>query len=78
LARGYNMGADWWCLGVLTYVLLTGRQPFTAQNVTDPMKVMKRIVDLEFEVSYPPYLSPASIDFMNQLLERRPAQRLGE
>jgi serine/threonine protein kinase len=29
LARGYNIAVDWWCLGVVTYVLLTGRQPFT-------------------------------------------------
>ena len=30
LAKGYNISVDWWGLGVLLYVLLTGRQPFSS------------------------------------------------
>ena len=29
LARGYGTSVDWWGLGVLMYVLLTGQQPFS-------------------------------------------------
>jgi serine/threonine protein kinase len=45
LGRGYNQSVDWWTLGVLAYVLLTARQPFSSPKTGDPMEVMRRIVD---------------------------------
>lgn len=30
---------DWWTLGVLMYVLLTARQPFSSPKTHDPMEV---------------------------------------
>ena len=39
LAHGYNFSVDWWGLGVLMYVLLTGRQPFSTPKTEDPMQV---------------------------------------
>eukprot|EP00798_Chlamydomonas_sp_ICE-L_P023624 gene23624-9152_t len=45
MGRGYNHSVDWWTLGVLMYVLLTARQPFTSPKTQDPMEVMRRIVD---------------------------------
>jgi hypothetical protein len=47
-----------WGLGVLMYVLLTGRQPFSTPKTDDPMVVMRRIVDENYQIKYPPYLSP--------------------
>jgi serine/threonine protein kinase len=38
LAHGYNYSVDWWGLGVLMYVLLTGRQPFSTPKTEDPMQ----------------------------------------
>jgi serine/threonine protein kinase len=58
LAHGYNYSVDWWGLGVLTYVLLTGRQPFSSPKTDDPMVVMRRIVDEQYVIKYPPFLSP--------------------
>lgn len=46
-----------WGLGVLMYVLLTGRQPFSTPKTDDPMVVMRRIVDENYQIKYPPYLS---------------------
>ena len=57
LAHGYNYSVDWWGLGVLLYVLLTGRQPFSSPKTDDPMVVMRRIVDDNWAIKYPPYLS---------------------
>ncbi len=51
---------DWWGLGVLMYVLLTGRQPFSSPKTDDPMVVMRRIVDENFHIKYQPYISPAA------------------
>ena len=60
LAHGYNTSVDWWGLGVLLYVLLTGRQPFSSPKTDDPMVVMRRIVDEGFAIKYPPYLSASA------------------
>ena len=43
LARGYNHTADYWCLGVTMYVILTGRQPFSGPNNSDKMTVRTSI-----------------------------------
>uniref|UniRef100_A0A383WC48 cGMP-dependent protein kinase n=1 Tax=Tetradesmus obliquus TaxID=3088 RepID=A0A383WC48_TETOB len=77
LAHGYNYSVDWWGLGVLMYVLLTGRQPFSSPKTDDPMVVMRRIVDENYVIKYPPFLSPAAKDLIQKLLERKPAKRLG-
>lgn len=77
LAHGYNFSVDWWGLGVLMYVLLTGRQPFSSPKTDDPMVVMRRIVDETWNIKYPPYLSAAAKDLISRLLERKPTRRLG-
>ena len=41
LGRGYNHSVDWWTLGVLMYVLLTARQPFSSPKTHDPMEVRR-------------------------------------
>ena len=77
LAHGYDMSVDWWGLGVVTYVLLTGKQPFTHPKTDDQMEIMKRIVDSSYQISFPPYMSPEAKSFIMGLLERRPSRRLG-
>jgi serine/threonine protein kinase len=77
LGRGYNHSVDWWTLGVLMYVLLTARQPFSSPKTHDPMEVMRRIVDERWPVKYPPYMSPEAKDLIQRLLERKPAKRIG-
>ena len=57
LVEGSHAAARRWGLGVLLYVLLTGRQPFSSPKTDDPMVVMRRIVDDNWHVKYPPYLS---------------------
>jgi serine/threonine protein kinase len=41
------------------------------------MQVMRRIVDDAWQITYPPYISPAGKDLISKLLERRPARRIG-
>jgi len=77
LAGGYTSAVDWWGLGVLTYVLLTGKQPFTHPRTDDQMEVMRRIVDQNYHISFPPYISAEAKNMILGLLERRPARRLG-
>ena len=80
LARGYGTSVDWWGLGVMTYVLLTGQQPFSQivnGKPEDPLTVMKRIVDKSWTISYPVYVSGYAVDIMQWFMERRSAKRLG-
>lgn len=77
LAGGYTSAVDWWGLGVLMYVLLTGKQPFTHPRTDDQMEVMRRTVDQNNHISFPPYVSAEAKSLILGLLERRPARRLG-
>jgi len=81
LSKGYGYAVDWWALGVLTYVIITSRQPFSLtadpSQRDDPLKVMRRIVDMMYKVQYPTYASEEVCDFMSQLLQRNAAKRLG-
>ena len=41
LNKGHNHGADWWCVGILTYECLTGTTPFVSD---DPMDGYRKII----------------------------------
>jgi cGMP-dependent protein kinase 2 len=41
------------------------------------LQVMRRIVDETWQITYPPYLSPAAKELIGRLLERKPARRIG-
>ncbi|XP_065346677.1 ribosomal protein S6 kinase alpha-5-like isoform X1 [Cloeon dipterum] len=73
---GHDIAVDWWSVGVLTYELLTGASPFTVEGEknTQP-EISKRI--LKTEPPIPKHLSPATCDFIAQLLVKDPRKRLG-
>lgn len=77
LARAYGTAVDWWALGVLTYVLTTGLQPFSKGQNDDPMSLMRRIVDHNWEISFPRYMSEEATDLISRLLQRMPSRRHG-
>jgi protein kinase A len=70
--KGHGKGVDWWCLGVFMFEMLTSTAPFCADS---PMKTYKKI--LAGVVMYPPYVSPAAQDLMQQLLHAKATKRLG-
>ena len=75
--KGYGYSVDYWSLGVLAYVMLTGKQPFNQPKTSDPMVVVRRIVDPDWDITFPPYVTPLAKDFINQLLQRDLKGRLG-
>uniref|UniRef100_A0A1I7RQA5 non-specific serine/threonine protein kinase n=1 Tax=Bursaphelenchus xylophilus TaxID=6326 RepID=A0A1I7RQA5_BURXY len=69
---GHGRAVDWWSLGALTFDMLTGGPPFTADN-------RKKTIDkiLKARLTLPPYLSPEARDLVKRLLRRNAETRLG-
>jgi len=72
LNKGHAFGADWWCVGILTYECLTGKTPFVSQ---DPMEGYRMII--KCSVPWESSFSSNAKDFMDKLLVVDPARRLG-
>jgi hypothetical protein len=73
--RGHGAGVDHWALGVVTYEMITGENPFYFEDMNQ-MTLFQAIVQ---EPMFPPGddASPEMIDFLSGLLEKDPIQRLG-
>jgi len=70
--KGHNLSCDWWSFGVLCYEFLTGYAPFEAE---DPMDVYNNI--LSEEPKFPMFFNGIARTFIEALLTRNPARRLG-
>ncbi|VBB31056.1 unnamed protein product, partial [Acanthocheilonema viteae] len=69
---GHNKAVDWWSLGALTFDMLTGGPPFTADN-------RKKTIDkiLKGRLTLPSFLSMEARDLIKRLLKRHVETRLG-
>ncbi|KHN81582.1 Ribosomal protein S6 kinase beta-1 [Toxocara canis] len=69
---GHGKAVDWWSLGALTFDMLTGGPPFTADN-------RKKTIDkiLKGRLTLPAYLSAEARDLIKRLLKRHVETRLG-
>ena len=75
LKRKYDEKCDLWSIGVILYILLTGRPPFDGNDDDEILRnVEKGVYD---KTSYPyPSLSPLSKDLINKLLQYEPEKRI--
>jgi cGMP-dependent protein kinase len=72
LNKGHGYGADWWCVGILSYECLTGGTPFVSN---DPMDGYRKII--KCRVQWPSAFTPAAKDFIDKLLCVDQTRRLG-
>ncbi|ORY94682.1 kinase-like domain-containing protein [Syncephalastrum racemosum] len=74
LRRGYGSPVDMWAVGVITYMLLCGYQPFQAE---DQAELMSEITEARFEFHerYWRNISQDAKDFIRSLLTLDPEQR---
>jgi len=72
LNKGHGFGADWWCVGILSFECLTGTTPFVSN---DPMEGYRKII--KCRVPWPAQLSSMARDFIDRLLCVDPSRRLG-
>ena len=64
--RGYDSRADWWSIGVITYILLCGFPPFYANDNTKLFRLIKGGV-YDFPSPYWDDISPQAIDVVSSL-----------
>lgn len=71
----YNEKCDIWSCGIVFYILLTGRPPFTVANKTN---VFNQILNLEFELPLSKItgVSKEALNLLHSMLEEKPENRI--
>lgn len=80
--KGYDFSLDWWALGIFTYELMLGFPPYYSGNqYVDNQKIKQNICNKR--VFFPKKekhgigISPLAEKFIEELLQKDPAKRLG-
>ena len=75
---GYTFTVDWWSLGMLTYEMISGINPFKQAAMAEKPRheILKIITDKDIEIL--PGFTPKAADLLRGLLTRDPTKRLNE
>jgi calcium-dependent protein kinase len=75
--KHYDHRSDIWSLGVIAYILMSGRPPINGRNSDE---ILARIRDpnlsIDFSRNVFPNASPEAVDFLQRLLTRSPNHRM--
>ena len=77
VGHNHNQVVDYFALGVLTYEFMMGKRPYTGKNRRESKE---KIIATQFIIpkdKIPEGWSYDAADFINKLLQRKPANRLG-
>ena len=74
LKQGYNFSVDMWSLGVVIFILVTGKPPFYDHERS---KVLEQIIELEPNFQDKVWVNYSShiLDFIKSLLDKNPNRR---
>lgn len=72
LNKGHGKAVDWWCLGILTYEMIAGIDPF---NDEDPMTIYQKI--LKGKVKFPRDFDKSAKSLVKHLLVADVTKRYG-
>lgn len=70
---GHNRAVDWWALGVMLFILMSGRSPFDAP---DQMKIYRKIMKGFAKVNFPADCPELCINLIKALCQKKPEERL--
>ena len=73
--QNHTIAVDYFALGVITYELMFGIRPYYGKNYNE---IKEKILNSQVQIKKnPKKWSFESVDFINKLLQRKPANRLG-
>lgn len=74
-AKHYDTQVDLWAVGVITYIMLSGYQPFQSENAHE---LIKKIKTGEFHLKHPGFLNVSleSKIFLSKLISVNPKKRM--
>jgi len=71
--KPHDDSIDIWCLGILTYELLTGKAPFHVADCDGgQVETARRITRLEY--TCPDYMNPGAVDLIKKVSAVYPAE----
>lgn len=74
ILQNFDIRVDNWCLGIILYMMICGKFPFSGQNKKE---ILLSIMNGVFTYSHPPFMkaSPEVKDLISKLLTRNPNDR---
>ena len=72
MRRETGSAADWWSLGVLSFLLFVGKLPFEGANQTETDELI-----LNAKLKIPAVINTSAASFIAGLLQKKPEKRLG-
>lgn len=70
---GHNRAADWWACGVLLFIMMAGRSPFDAPEVS---QIYKNIIKGMSKVDFPPSCPIDCANVIKALCKKKPEDRV--
>ena len=77
IGHNHNQVVDYFALGVLTHEFMIGKRPYVGKNKKE---LREKVITSQFIIpkdKIPEGWSSEAADFINKLLQRKPANRLG-